>query len=153
MKSPVRLATPEDRAAVEQLVFAAYRPYVPLIRVKPGPMRDDYAAAIARGHVHVAEQDGTIAGLLVLVPQADSLLLDNIAVLPAAQGTGLGRYLLDWTEAVARDLGLPRIVLYTHEAMTRNIALYTRLGYVETHRAEEIGLRRVYMAKALSPRP
>lgn len=149
MESPVRLATPADLAAVEQLVFAAYSHYVPLIGVEPGPMRDDYAAAIARGHVHVAEQGGVIAGVLVLVPRADSLLLDNIAVLPAAQGTGLGRRLLDWTEVVARGLGLPRIVLYTHEAMTRNIALYTRLGYVETHRAEEIGLRRVYMAKAL----
>ena len=153
MKSPVRLATPEDRAAVEQLVVAAYRHYVPLIGVTPGPMRDDYAAAIARGQVHVAEQDDTIAGLLVLIPQVDSLLLDNIAVLPSAQGTGLGRRLLDWTEVVARDLGLPRIVLYTHEAMTRNIALYTRHGYVETHRVEEIGLRRVYMAKTLLPAP
>ena len=149
MDSPVRPAVPQDRAAVERLVLAAYGPYVPLIGVKPGPLRDDYGAAIARGHVHVAERDGAIVGLLVLVPQPDSLLLDNIAVLPAVQGSGLGRHLLDWTEAVARNLGLKRIVLYTHEAMTRNIALYTRLGYVETHRAEEIGLRRVYMAKTL----
>lgn len=153
MQSPVRPATPQDREEVEQLVLAAYRHYVPLIGAKPGPMRDDYGTAIARGHVHVAGQGGVIAGVLVLVPQADSLLLDNIAVLPAAQGTGLGRRLLDWTEVVARGLGLPRIVLYTHEAMTRNIALYTRLGYVETHRAEEIGLRRVYMAKVLPSRP
>ncbi len=149
MDNPVRPATPEDRAAVEHVVFEAYRPYVPLIGMKPGPMRDDYGAAIARGQVHVAEQGGIVAGVLVLVPRPDSLLLDNIAVLPSAQGTGLGRRLLDWTEAVARAGGLNRIVLYTHEAMTRNIALYTRLGYVETHRAEEIGLRRVYMAKLL----
>ena len=33
--------------------------------------------------------------------------------------------------------------------MTENIALYTRLGYVETHRGEEIGLMRVYMRKTL----
>jgi hypothetical protein len=34
--------------------------------------------------------------------------------------------------------------------MTENIALYTRKGYVETHRAEENGLRRVYMQKDLT---
>jgi hypothetical protein len=35
--------------------------------------------------------------------------------------------------------------------MTENIALYTSLGYHETHRGEEHGLHRVYMAKPLSP--
>ena len=34
--------------------------------------------------------------------------------------------------------------------MTENIALYARLGYAETHRAEEKGFRRVYMAKPLA---
>ncbi len=33
--------------------------------------------------------------------------------------------------------------------MTENISLYSRIGYEETHRAEEKGLRRVYMVKAL----
>jgi hypothetical protein len=33
--------------------------------------------------------------------------------------------------------------------MTENLALYCRLGFVETHRGEEIGLNRVYMTKAL----
>jgi hypothetical protein len=33
--------------------------------------------------------------------------------------------------------------------MTENLALYSRLGFVETHRAEEIGLNRVYMTKTL----
>jgi hypothetical protein len=33
--------------------------------------------------------------------------------------------------------------------MTENLALYGRLGFVETHRGEEIGLNRVYMTKTL----
>jgi hypothetical protein len=33
--------------------------------------------------------------------------------------------------------------------MTENVALYGRLGFVETHRREEQGFRRVYMAKLL----
>ena len=37
--------------------------------------------------------------------------------------------------------------------MTENIALYSRIGYAETHRIEEKGLRRVYMAKPLGRGP
>jgi hypothetical protein len=33
--------------------------------------------------------------------------------------------------------------------MRENIELYTRIGYLETHRVEEKGLRRVYMTKQL----
>ena len=40
--------------------------------------------------------------------------------------------------------------LYTQEIMTENIALYTRVGYRETHRAVEQGLPRVFMRKDLS---
>jgi hypothetical protein len=34
--------------------------------------------------------------------------------------------------------------------MVENIAMYSRNGYIETHRAEEKGVRRVYMAKLLA---
>jgi ribosomal protein S18 acetylase RimI-like enzyme len=54
-----------------------------------------------------------------------------------------------FAERSARDAGYKSIRLYTHEKMTQNIALYSRIGYVETHRGEEKGLRRVYMIKAL----
>jgi N-acetylglutamate synthase-like GNAT family acetyltransferase len=53
-------------------------------------MRDDYAAYIADGRVHVLEQDGEIIGLVVLIPQAQAMLLDNVAVSPRAQGRGFG---------------------------------------------------------------
>jgi hypothetical protein len=33
--------------------------------------------------------------------------------------------------------------------MTRNIALYTRLGYIETHGGEGSGYQRVFMTKSL----
>jgi hypothetical protein len=33
--------------------------------------------------------------------------------------------------------------------MTENLALYSRLGFVETHRGEAIGLQRIYMSKIL----
>jgi GNAT superfamily N-acetyltransferase len=149
MSGGIRIAVTEDRPVIEAIVAAAYAPYVPRIGRPPGPMLDDYAALIREGLVHVIESAGTIQGLVVLRPLVDALLLDNIAVAPSARGTGVGRQLLQFAEQAARKAGFPVIRLYTHEAMTENIALYGRIGYVETHRGEEKGLRRVYMAKAL----
>lgn len=149
MEHLLRPATPDDLQAIAEIVRAAYSHYVARIGRKPGPMLDDYSILIAEGHVHVAEYDGTVRGLLVLIPEDGVMLLDNVAVAPASQGMGLGRALLAFAERVAKASGCHTIRLYTNEAMIENIRLYSRIGYVETHRAEDKGLRRVYMTKPL----
>jgi ribosomal protein S18 acetylase RimI-like enzyme len=149
MEQELRLATGDDLGAVEAVVQAAYGHYVARLGRKPGPMLDDYGALIREGRVRVMEHEGVVRGVLVLLPQADSLLLDNIAVAPEAQGLGLGRTMMAFAERAAVDAGYRVVTLYTNEAMVENIALYTRVGYRETRRATEKGLRRVYMAKAV----
>lgn len=144
-----RRARPSDLDQIEAIVEAAYFPYIPRMGQKPGPMLDDYAALIAAERVHVAELDGAVAGVLVLLPQADAMLLDNIAVSPQAQGKGLGRALMDFAEAKARAAGLSRIRLYTNLLMTENLVLYPRLGYRETGRVHENGFDRVYFEKPI----
>jgi ribosomal protein S18 acetylase RimI-like enzyme len=150
MQQTLRLATRDDKPTVEAVVHAAYAHYVARIGRKPGPMLDDYGALIDAGRVHVLTRGGLVQGVLVLIPEPDSLLLDNIAVAPEAQGLGLGRTMLSFAEDNARAAGYRSIRLYTNAAMTENIALYTRIGYAETHRAEEKGLRRVYTTKHLA---
>ncbi|HJS86500.1 MAG TPA: GNAT family N-acetyltransferase [Acetobacteraceae bacterium] len=150
MSPVIRLARPEDRPAIEEIVQGAYATYVPRIGHKPGPMLDDYAARIRAKQVHVLESEGVMLGILVLIPQERSMLLDNIAVRPDAQGLGHGRRLLEFAERAALDAGYEAIRLYTNEAMVENIALYSRIGFVATHRVEEKGLRRVYMVKSLA---
>lgn len=145
----LHLATSNDLAAVQEIVRAAYTPYVARIGREPGPMSDDYTALIVADRVHVAEYRGAVRGLIVLIPQDDAMLIDNVAVSPDAQGLGVGRGLLEFAERAALEAGSPGIKLYTNETMTENIALYTRIGYAETHRIEENGLRRVYMLKSL----
>src|SRR5438105_5359708 len=114
-------------------------------------MLDDYAALIADGVVSVLEgSDGTIDAIIVLLPKPDHLLLDNIAVRPDRQGHGLGRQLIAFAEAEARRLGDAELRLYTHEKMTENIALYMRLGFVETGRGHQAGYDRLFMTKRLS---
>jgi ribosomal protein S18 acetylase RimI-like enzyme len=150
MKQEPRLATCGDLLAVEEIVQTAYSHYVSRIGREPGPMLDDYRILIEEGRVHVVERDSVVRGILVLIPQDDAVLLDNIAVCPGAQGSGLGRRMLEFAERTAITAGFRSIRLYTNETMIENIEFYSRLGYSETHRAEEKGLRRVYMAKPLA---
>lgn len=149
----LRLATSRDLSAIEALVSAAYGHYVARIGKTPGPMRDiddySYARYIEAGHVNVLQEGDKIVGLLVLIPRSDTLLLDNVAVAPSAQGRGFGKLLMQAAEAHARQLGIDSITLYTQELMHENLAIYRRYGYVETRRVEELGLRRVYLRKSL----
>ena len=146
----IRRARPVDRAAVEAIVADAYGIYIERIGKKPGPMLDDYGRLIAAGAVRVIEEPvGTIAALIVLLPKRDHLLLDNIAVRPDRQGQGLGRRLIAFAECQARQLGHTELRLYTHVTMTENIALYRKLGFVETHRGRQDGYDRAFMAKPL----
>lgn len=147
----IRPAHRQEAPALRDLVRAAYAHYVPRLGREPAPMNDDHAARIAAGQAWVLEEGGAIRGVLILEDTPEGLLLDNIAA--AAPGQGVGRALLEFAETEARRRGHARIWLYTNEAMVENIALYTRLGYVETHRAEQDGHRRVFMAKAVGQPP
>lgn len=148
----LRLATRGDVAAITDIAVAAYAIYTARIGREPGPVTADYAGLIDRKLVSVLECERRVMGFVVLVPERQTMLLDNIAVHPDAQGRGYGRALLDFAEETAKALSLDTIRLYTNEAMTENIALYARLGYRETHRAEEHGYRRVFMQKSIDPR-
>jgi hypothetical protein len=55
-----------DLKAVEEIIRAAYMRYIARIGREPGPMLDDYAAVIDAGHVHIAERDGTVQGIIHL---------------------------------------------------------------------------------------
>jgi len=145
----VRKARPADVPRIEAIVTAAYAPYTPRIGRAAAPLTADYPRAVARDEVWVAEADGLVSGLLVLVARPDHLLLENVAVDPAAQGTGVGARLLATADKRARELGLPEIRLYTNVAMIENLAYYPRHGYVETHRGREDGFDRVYFRKAV----
>jgi ribosomal protein S18 acetylase RimI-like enzyme len=147
----LRPAVAADVAALRAVAVAAYEGYVPRIGRRPAPMTADYPQAVRDGRVWVAVDNDIVLGLAVLFLQPDHLLLDNIAVLPSAQGQGVGTRLLTLAEAHGRRHGMSEVRLYTNEAMTENLAYYPRRGYVETHRAEQDGFRRVFFRKPLTP--
>ncbi len=131
------------------LVQQAYAGWVDVIGRRPAPMDDDYAHHIAASEVFVLEDTGAIAALVVLIEAPDHLLLDNVAVNPALHGSGLGRRMIAFAEREAIRRGYGEIRLFTNQRMLSNIALYERLGFVETHRALHGGHPRVFMTKRL----
>jgi N-acetylglutamate synthase-like GNAT family acetyltransferase len=149
MRATIRSASADDPPKIAACVDAAYQHYIARIGTKPGPMRTNYAESIRHDQVHVAEQDGRLVGALVLAVTEEGFLLEMIAVHPSAQGSGVGRLLLEFSEAEARRQGYAEIYLYTHEKMTENQALYSKIGYAEYDRRMEQGLARVYMRKKL----
>jgi len=145
----LRPAQTADAPRLKRVVQAAYGHYVERLGGPPRPMTDDYADVVRRYGVTIAEQEGEIVGLIVLGEGEEGFVVDNVAVDPSHQGRGIGRALLEHAEAEARRTGFDSIYLYTHELMTENLALYSRIGYVEYDRRRHGGATLVYLRKRL----
>ena len=146
----IRKALTGEAGAVSALVNAAYARYIDRMGKPPAPMLADYDALVAAGVVYVLPGEHEPRAAVVMMPDADGLFLENIAVRPDCQGQGLGRELMDFVETSAREQCLPAVHLYTNEVMIENLAFYTRLGFEEMDRREEDGYRRVFFRKILA---
>ncbi len=128
-RSDIGLAEAADLDHVAALTRAAYAIHKGL-DLPPLPVSEDYAPRVARGEVWLAGEDG----LIVLETHSDHLLIFSVAVLPEAQGKGVGQALMAFAEERAKAAGLSEIRLYTNGRWTQNISLYERLGYTVTAR-------------------
>jgi ribosomal protein S18 acetylase RimI-like enzyme len=147
----LRRATSTDASLMARVAQHAYAPYLERMNgQRPGPMDANYDALVAEAEAWVAQVEAEVVGFLILVAESNGLLVDNVAVVPSHQGSGVGRLLLSLAEAQAGAAGCDRIRLYTHETMVENQRLYERNGYVETHRDDEQGFGRVFYLKTLS---
>jgi GNAT superfamily N-acetyltransferase len=149
MSTELRLATPSDAVAIRDLTRAAYAKWVPLIGREPKPMGADYEAAVRDHRFDLLYVDGTLAALIETLDQGDRLLVANVAVAPSFQGQSLGSQLIAHAERLARDLGRPRIWLYTNKAFAENIRLYLKLGYRIDGEEDLGGTVRVDMSRPL----
>lgn len=146
----IEKATAVDAPQIAACVEAAYQHYIARMGMPPGPMLDDYGDMISDHHVWVVKDNGRVIALLVLIDKPDMMLLDNVAVHPDYQGKRLGKKLVSFAEDQAKQRGYLAIQLYTHELMTENQAIYTKMGYAEFTRKREKGFDRVYMKKAIA---
>ncbi len=146
----IHRARPEDGPFIRDIAEAAYGPYVRRIGRKPAPMIADFAALIDAAEVWIAVDFAEILGYIVMRPRADTLHIENVAVSPPRHGEGVGKALLTFAEVEAARVGIARLDLYTNARMRENLALYPRLGWVESGRRIEDGFERVYFEKPVS---
>ena len=138
----LRPARSSDLAAVAALVSTAYAAYesemtAEMWRVYSadlGPSQETLATTL------VAELDGEVVGAvrysgsvpdeLGLLP--DAAMVRALAVLPALEGRGIARRLMEECRRRAVADGKPTLMLHTTSFMKRAAELYVRLGYTRT---------------------
>jgi ribosomal protein S18 acetylase RimI-like enzyme len=145
----IRSATAGDLADIQSCARAAYAVYVERMGREPAPMIADFASQIELGQVQAALCESSFAGYVVFYCEGDHLHLENVAVVPAHAGKGIGKKLVAYVEQAAREKGLAAVELYTNEAMTENLAMYPKLGYIETERKQQDGFNRVFFRKPI----
>jgi predicted N-acetyltransferase YhbS len=149
----IRRAGPADAEAVRALTRRAYAKWVPLIGREPVPMTADHARAVRDDVVDLAIEGDAIVALVHMVLRPDDLLVENLAVLPEAQGRGLGDMLLAHAERFAAAEGRPAVRLYSNVRFEANLRFYAARGYgVESDVDFPGGIRR-NLIKALSEDP
>lgn len=97
--------------------------------------------------IHLAAyRDGALVGCLILTPlTGGDLKMRQVAVAEAAQGSGVGRALVEASESLARERGFERIVLNARQTA---VPFYERLAYAcEGEPFEEVGIPHRRMAR------
>lgn len=148
----IRAACSEDLPVVRLITQKAYAVWLPVLGYPPQPMTDDHGPRIERGDVLLACDGESVLGLIAVERGEDHHLIFSVAVHPDNAGKGIGPRLIAQVEHRARLAGKARITLYTNALMSRNIALYQKLGYRETGRRPNTarpGFTIVDMEKAL----
>ncbi|HWT63254.1 MAG TPA: GNAT family N-acetyltransferase [Ochrobactrum sp.] len=73
--------------------------------------------------------DDELAGCVFIKEKDDRFYLGKLAVAPAFEGQGIGRKLVEKAEQLAVACGKPVMELQTRIELTRNHAVFEKLGY------------------------
>jgi GNAT superfamily N-acetyltransferase len=145
----LRPARPDEAEKIAAFQRAAYDRNRAILGVEPIPLQADYAKMLGEYEVWLHQEAGQLAGVLILEPRPEDLLIWSVATAPDARRTGIGNRLLVAAEARARELGKYTLRLYTGELLVNNIAWYQRRGYA-IERTEVMSDRRiVHMKKTI----
>jgi ribosomal protein S18 acetylase RimI-like enzyme len=84
------------------------------------------------GFIFYAKLNDEIVGTASLLKKSDTTFeLGKMAVTGRAQGKGIGTILLEHCIAVARQLQMQKLILYSNKSLGSAIHLYRKYGFVE----------------------
>jgi ribosomal protein S18 acetylase RimI-like enzyme len=113
----IRELGPEEAYPMELLLLA-------------DPEEEAIQAYIARGTCYVAEEDGRLVGVYVLLPtRPGTAEIMNIAVKEGFQGRGIGRALLEHAMETSRGQGFRYLDIGTGNSSLEQLRLYQRCGF------------------------
>jgi ribosomal protein S18 acetylase RimI-like enzyme len=128
----LREATLEEAPAVVAVVRGAFEEYRDRLHPPSRALNatvEQVRQKMAHAGVVVASLDDAIVGCAYYERQQDRLYLGQLAVLPACRRLGIGRSLIAYVEARAREFRLPRVRLGVRLALAPLRAYYERMGY------------------------
>jgi ribosomal protein S18 acetylase RimI-like enzyme len=126
------LAQPQDAATVHNLMlqaFSVYRDSVP-----PSSALDETIESITQSLKQGKEavilyvEDSPVAMARFTLEEA-SLYFYRLSVIPAFQGKGMAKRLIQWLETYAKERGKESLSCKVRMNVSRNIALYESIGF------------------------
>ncbi|SHE12896.1 Uncharacterized N-acetyltransferase YvbK [Chlamydia abortus] len=94
------------------------------------PSRDIVEGYLGRGKCYVAEEDGAVIGVYVLIPtRPETVELVNVAVEESRHGRGIGKQLVLHAVRTAREEGAWTIEVGTGNSSVAQLALYQKCGF------------------------
>lgn len=137
---------------IEKRAAAAFAPYGDATGMSEEQLAatrsgEEYAAACADGRVWVAEAGERLEGLALCEDAGDYVHLEELDVLPAAAGRGVGSDLVEEVCRQARRRGKAGVTLSTFRGIPWNAPFYRRRGFLEV-RPEELSSDHVRIAEA-----
>jgi ribosomal protein S18 acetylase RimI-like enzyme len=126
------LAQPEDAATVHDLMlqaFSVYRDSVP-----PSSALDETIESIMQSLKHGKEAvilyvENKPVAMARFTLEETSLYFYRLSVIPAFQGKGMAKQLIQWLETYAKECGKESLLCKVRMSVFRNIALYESIGF------------------------
>lgn len=108
--------------------------------------REEEASFLHIGCIE-SSTDELIGGLILVPIDNEEIRVMQVAIDPVHQGEGLGRKLIEHTEAIAKEIGYERLVMH---AMLSVVGFYEKLGFKQdSDLFEEKSISFVRMVKEL----
>jgi ribosomal protein S18 acetylase RimI-like enzyme len=128
----LREATRSDAEQLVELIHASFEEYRGRL-FPPSGAHNETAEGIQRNwdaaHAVLATVGARPVGCVFYKVEGDALHLSRLSVLPEHRCNGLGRALIAYVEARARDLGVRRVRLGVRVVLGPLRDWYSRLGY------------------------